>query len=275
MAINLASKYSPIVAERFSKESVTDILMNTDYDWNGVKTVNVYSVDTVPLTNYTRSGTNRYGTPDDLPDTTQSLTLTQDKAFTYIVDKGDNQEQMNIKQAATTLARQVREVIVPAIDTYRLGVMSAAATAATQVITDAPTKDNIIELLGKANVFLDNGLVPTLGRTMWISSSAANLVTMNTQFQRKGDMANPVVINGLLGSILEATVIKVPDNYLPAGTSAIIGYGNAMTAPVTLSELKAHVDAPGISGVLCEGRIIHDAFVLDARAKGFAMLQTI
>jgi hypothetical protein len=276
MAINLAQKYSSVVSERFTKESVTAIATNHDYDWEGVDTVKVYSVGTVPLTDYTRSGVNRFGTLTDLQDTVQTMKLTQDKAFTYVVDRGDNIEQMNIKQAATTLARQVREVITPALDMYRLGVMTAAATAAGQVIATAPTQDNIVDLLGQCSVYLTNALVPTLGRTLWINASTANMLVLNTKtgFQANRDMNAALNISGLIGSIMSMDVISIPDTYFPAKTSALIGYGQAMVTPMKLQMLRALTEVQGIDGVVCEGRIIHDAFVLDAKAKAFAMLQT-
>jgi hypothetical protein len=67
MALNLASKYSNKVDERFSILSVTEnIGMNKDYDWSGVKTVTAYNVDTVAMADYTRSCASRYGTPTEL-----------------------------------------------------------------------------------------------------------------------------------------------------------------------------------------------------------------
>ena len=82
MARNLASKFSPKVDERFSIESVTEKALNKEYDWDGVDTVKVYSIPTAELNNYTRSGTNRYGTPADLDDNVQTMKVEQDKSFT-------------------------------------------------------------------------------------------------------------------------------------------------------------------------------------------------
>lgn len=113
MAINYAEKYSAVVDERFSLATVTNIAFNNDYDWIGVKTVNVYSLPTQPLVDYTRSGLARYGTPQELQDTVQELTLTQDKSFATTIDRGNNIDQMNVKGAASVLARQIRERIVP------------------------------------------------------------------------------------------------------------------------------------------------------------------
>ena len=60
MAVNLATKYSPKVDERFYAESQAQMGTNKEYEWEGVDTVKVYQVDTVPMNDYTRSGVNRY-----------------------------------------------------------------------------------------------------------------------------------------------------------------------------------------------------------------------
>ena len=46
MAVNYASKYSQNVDERFSTGSLTNGIVNGEFDWIGVSTVNVYSIPT-------------------------------------------------------------------------------------------------------------------------------------------------------------------------------------------------------------------------------------
>ena len=46
MSVNYASKYATAVDERFSTGSLTNGLVNSEYDWIGVSTVNVYSIPT-------------------------------------------------------------------------------------------------------------------------------------------------------------------------------------------------------------------------------------
>ena len=71
------------------------IALNNDYKFTGEKTVKVYSIPIVPMGDYTRSGSSRYGTPADLSRNVQSLTISKDRAFTFIIDKGDKiQSQM-------------------------------------------------------------------------------------------------------------------------------------------------------------------------------------
>ena len=61
MAINLITEYQKKIAERFTLGSLTDEAAGHDYDFTGVKTIEIFSIDTVPTTDYTRSGTTRYG----------------------------------------------------------------------------------------------------------------------------------------------------------------------------------------------------------------------
>ena len=103
---------------------------NRDYNWTGVKTLWVYSIPTVPLSNYGRHdavlgaatsgnvGVSRYGALTDLQDTAQELTVTQDKGFTFIIDKGDKMDSMNVRDAGKALKREIDEVIVPTEDKY-------------------------------------------------------------------------------------------------------------------------------------------------------------
>lgn len=89
MAINLASAFSAQVDERFSKQSQAMLAVNHDYKFTGVKTVSVYSIPTVAMNDYKRTGTNRYGTPADLENNVQEMTVSKDRSYTFVIDKGD------------------------------------------------------------------------------------------------------------------------------------------------------------------------------------------
>ena len=85
--VNYADKYSPQVAERFTRGAVSASIVNNDYDFVGVNAVNVYSIPIVELGNYTLTGSQRYGAPAELGNTVKTYTLSQDKAFTFTIDK--------------------------------------------------------------------------------------------------------------------------------------------------------------------------------------------
>ena len=96
--INLATKYSPIVDERWTLESQAQMALNNKYDFTGEKTVKVYSIPISVMNDYVRSGMSRYGTPDDLTRNVQTMTIRKDRSFTFIIDKGDKiqSEMVNI-----------------------------------------------------------------------------------------------------------------------------------------------------------------------------------
>lgn len=260
MAINFAEKYSPKVDELFSRESITNIGFNNDYDWNGVKTVHVYSIPTVPLDDYTRSGMSRFGTPGELQDNTQEMTLTQDKGFTFTIDRGNNIDQMGVKGAAQALAREIRDVVVPHIDTYRLATLAANAG---QSSVDTIDQTNAYDAFLDGMAYMGDNLVPEGGRIAFISYDYYKKIKLDPSFVKQGDMSQRITINGQIGAIDGTPLIVAPSSRLPSDTNFMIVHPVAGIAPMKLVEYRTHVDPPGISGTLVEGRLYFDAFVLD------------
>ena len=260
MAVNLALKYSPVVDERLETESVTNIAFNRDYDWVGVQTVRVYSILTSPLNDYARSGLQRYGVPEELQDTVQEMTLTQDKAFTYTIDRGNDIDQMNVKGAGASLDRQLREVIVPHLDAYRLGVL--AANAGNSDVTPA-TRDNAYELFLAGQETMGNSFVPMGGRIAFMTYGFYNLLKLDPSFVQAGNSSEISLVRGIMGYVDGISLIPVPSNRLPGGVQFILVHPMAACAPVQLSEFIIHENPPGISGNLVEGRVYHDTFVLE------------
>ena len=148
MAIEYATKYAHKVDERFSLSSVTEAAVNRDYDWEGASTVKVYSVPTVALNNYALTGASRYGTPDELDNVAQTMTLSQDKAFTFTIDRRSADDTEGAMQAGRALRREIDEVVIPTVDAYRLSVMVNGAGAS--VVNASVTKSNAYQtfLLG-------------------------------------------------------------------------------------------------------------------------------
>ena len=272
MAINLASKYSSKVDERFKLSSLTQSAVNQDYDWVGVKTVNVYSIDIVALGNYTRTGSNRYGTPNELGDSVQELTLSQDKGFTFTIDKGNESEQAGAKNAGVALRREIDEEVIPAIDIYRLSAICAGAgnVGNSQTIT----KDNAYETFLTANSVLTDNKVPLTGRIAFVKASVYKFLKLDSSFIKASDMAQGMLITGQVGQVDGVAIIVVPGSYLPADVNFVITHRVATVAPNKLEEYKLHMDPPGISGALVEGRIIHDAFVLKNKEKAIYCSKT-
>ena len=263
---NLASKYSTKVDERFHKESQAMMALNNDYEFTGVKTVNVYSIPVVAMTDYARNGANRYGTANDLTRNVQTLTINRDRAFTFIIDKGDKLQSQMVSDAGKSLSRQIREVVIPEFDTYVFKTLAAKATALGNFSKTELTKNNAYELFLNAQENLGNKNVPDKGRVCFCSYKFANLLKQDSAFMKYGNMSQEMILKGVIGEVDGCKIVKVPSSRLPAGCAFILTHPIAATAPKQLEEYKTHDNPPGISGWLVEGRFIYDCFVLNEKA---------
>ena len=258
--INYADKYSNILDEKFKVESKSDIAVHQDYDFVGAKTVKIQSVNTVELSNYTRSGSNRYGTPNELDNAIQEMTMSQDKSFTFTIDKMNEDETNGALNAGKALNRQIRERVIPAVDAYRFGVMANNAGHKETLTLSA---SNVYGAIVDATSYLDDREVPMDGRILVVTSATYGLMKKSKDIVMETEVGMDMKVKGVIGSLDGMTIVKVPSNRLPEGFQFLITHKIATTAPVKLAEYKIHTDAPGISGSLVEGRVYYDAFVLD------------
>ncbi len=268
MAINLGEKYRPLLDERFSHESFTEAAAGKEFDWDGVATIHVWTADQVTVNNYSRTAAgNRFGTPAELGDTVEDYTLTQDKSFSFIIDKGNATEQFNVKQANKRLKVAWDEQITPLVDQRRLSVWAtdAGLTVATAA---ALTKSTIVEAIMTGNAAMSNNLVPLKNRYIFIGNTLFVAAKLSDQIQHSDSMATEAYKNGLMGYLDGCPVIAVPDSYLPAKCNFLIKYKDASADPIKLRTMRVHSDPPGIDGDLAEGRIIFDAFVRTPKANG-------
>lgn len=263
--VNYAEKYEAQVDERFKLASVTESAVNRNYSFDGVNKINIYSVETAPLNDYNRqSASNRYGTAKELGNAVQSLTLTQDKSFTFTIDRGNHEDTVLANSAGNALQRQIDEVVTPAVDKYRINVMAKnAGTVLTQIIT----ADSAYQSFITASVELIENKVPTENRIAFVSPAFYMLMKSDRNFTGYGDKVNDVAITGSIAQIDGISIIVVPSDYLPERTNFIITHPMATVSPVKLAEYKTHDNPQGISGWLCEGRIYYDAFVLNNKKK--------
>lgn len=269
MAINLATKFLPYVDEKFSTESKKSLLTNQDFDWTGAKTVKVYKVSTSEMNDYDRPGTgenwSRYGVVTGLDAVTEEFTLKKDRSFTFAIDKLDTDETVRNLQAATALERQIREKVVPEVDTYTYGVM--CENAGQKPSAKALTNTNIYAEILAGNQALDNAEVPETGRSIVVTPDVYVLMKQCKDITMETDIGNELRIKGVIAMIDGAMVIKVPKNRLPENFGFLIAHPCATVTPTKLEDYKIHEDPPGISGSLVEGRIAYDTFVLDNKVN--------
>lgn len=268
MAVNLASKFSPKVVEAYKKAAFTEVGVNQDYDWAGVKTITVYTVNTVDLEDYTRSGTARYGTMTELGDTTQELTLANDRGFTFSIDQGNQTEQMMIKREGRALRRQIDLKITPEIDKYRLNKMSAGAIANSSYASGAISKTNAYSSFLAGQEKLDDALVTTEGRVAFVKPSFYNFIKQDASFTLASEMNAKKLEKGVMGEIDGVKIVKSPTSYMPTDNEFILVHPDATVAPIKLKSYVTHTNPIGVNGKVVEGRVIYDAFVLETVKDG-------
>lgn len=273
MAVNYAEKYSPNVDERFKLGSLTAGIVNNDYDWIGVSTVKVYSIPTVAMNDYSLTGQSRYGTPTELGNEEQEMTISKDRSFTFTIDRKSHDDTMMTMEAGRALRRQIDEVVIPEVDTYRIGKLVSGADTSHVLKTTAVTADNAYEMFLSVQEILDDAKVPQGGRVCLCTPGYYKMLKLDDNFIKKGDMAQEIALTGLVGEVDGVPVVKAPTSYFPENTNFIITNAIVMPAPVKLTEYKIHTDAPGISGWLVEGRIRYDAFVLSQKKVAIGVCQ--
>ena len=260
MAVNYAEKFSQTIDEQLSKDSLTDKAVNKDYDFDGVNKVNVYSVETVPLNDYDiNAKSNRYGTPVELGNDVQTLELTQDKSFTFSIDRKNATDTMMAMSAAKALARELKEVVTPTIDRYRITAEALAAHTKEETLTTETAYSAFLE----GSMVLFDAKVPTEGRIAFVTSAYYKAIKLDKNFVSSGDKGQEIAVTGAVGTIDKTTIIVAPADYFVKGTNFIICHPMAMTSPVKLADYKIHENPQGINGWLVEGRIYYDAFVLN------------
>lgn len=267
MAIDLVTQYQGLVDEKFSAESKRSLVTNKDYKWTGAHSIKIYKVSTAEMNDYGRNGgSNRYGTPEDLDATTEEMVLKKDRSFTFVLDKLDQDETGLALAAGTALERQIREKVIPEVDTYTYNVMAGGAGFKPDALK--LTADNIYKQIITASKYLDNSEVPETERCIIVTPDTYLIMKESKDIVLNTEVGADMRLKGVIGNLDGCNVIKIPSIRLPKNFGFMMCHKIATTAPLKLENYKAHEDAPGYSGTLVEGRICYDAFVLENKKTG-------
>lgn len=265
MAIELATKYLPYVDEIFKAESKKALLTNDDFDWTGAHTIKIYEIGTATMNDYDRSGTgvnaSRYGAIKDLTATTRTMIVEKDRSFTFVIDKLDSNETGGALEAATALARQIREVVIPEVDAYTYGRMCAGAGTKPEAIELSSA--NIYNEIIKATTVLDDNEVNESGRVLLVVPAVYQLMKDSEKIVLNTNVGEDLRRNGVISNLDGMNVIKVSSKRVPENFGFMVAHPCATVAPTKLADYRTHQDPPGISGTLTEGRISYDAHVLN------------
>ena len=258
------------VDEVFTQDSKKSLLTNNDFSFDGAEMVKLYKINTAEMNNYGRTGTaegnwSRYGTISNLDATTETATLSRDRSFTFVIDKLDSNQTGGALAGASALARQLREVVIPEVDTYTYAVMCENAGYKPGAI--ALTSDNIYDEIIKASAALDDALVPETGRVLTVTPAVYLLMKKCKDITMETEIGNDMRIKGVIANVDGAVTIKMAAARLPENFGFMLSHKCACCAPTQLASYKTHEDPPGISGTLVEGRIVYDAYVFENKAK--------
>lgn len=271
MAIELVTKFAPYVDELFKDESKIGLVTNQDFDWSGAHTVKIYKVSSAPMQDYGRTGPasgniSRYGAINDLSATTQEMALQKDRSFIFNIDKLDEDETAQQVSAATALARQIREKVLPEIDAFTFGVMVDGA--GTKVLDATLNETNIYDAIIEGSAVMDDAELPEDGRVLVVTPNTYHLMKKCQDITMNADVGAELRIRGVVATLDGMMVQRVPANRLPSGFGFMIAHPAATVAPVKLEDYKSDNKNVLSSGTIVTGRIAYGAFVLENKEMG-------
>ena len=135
------------------------------------------------------------------------MTITKDRSFTFAIDKLDTDETAQQLAAASALERQIREVVIPEVDTYTYGVM--CTKAGTKPTALELTKDNIYDSIILANKVLDDAEVPETGRFIIVTPDTYLLMKKSADITMETEIGQDMKIRGRTKRIVQGFVIHL------------------------------------------------------------------
>ena len=273
MAINLASEYSTLLDKRFTQKSLTDAWCGHEYNWNGVNSINVWTIGQADLHTYWNNNSaylqNRFtggNAPTEVQDELNTYVLSKNASFAHTMDITNVQDQKNIKKANAFLKQVWDEQLVPEIDKYRL---TTWANGAGSVVSGTSlTKSTIIEAVLTGGSILNNKLVNRDGRVCFVTETKAVQCKLASELQHNEPFTTKAIINGKIAELNGMPIVAVPDSWMPTGVEFMIKYKRASADPMKLKMLRALTTVPGLAGTLVEGLVRYDSFVLAQKANG-------
>ena len=263
-AQNYASSTLGVIDERLALEVKTADVVNKGgirLDFNGRNSVTIYTVNTVSEVNYVRSGNNRFGALNELGTGTQTFTLSQDKSFTFSVDRGNLEDSMMVQEANKAVKRQIREVATLNIDVYTLATAHAYALANSQGATAAVTSSNVYTKFLAQNDAMTEAKVPESGRHCFMSPATYSLLKLDTTFSKACDTSYADAKKGIIGQVDGVTLHKVPSTYLPTNEVFLFIWEEVLIQPKKFNSIRVLTDVQGIDGAVAEGRRYYDVFI--------------
>jgi len=267
--INLVTKYSSKIETEFTLQSLVFGKGSAKYDFTGAITVKSITPTTVDLVNYdkTKVDGSRFGALVEMEDTLNEYTITQDKAFNLAIDKGNNTNQLMVKEAGRMSKLEVDEKCIPEMDKYALAQYCSASNIQSHT-HGALTADTIVPAIADAVAGLVNYKVPTDGLIGWIGASEYSKLVMTNKLTYLQAQGGKAFDKGVVAECQGIKFVRVPDSYMPNGVNFVVANPKVLMPVKKINTLRILTDNPDIDGANLQGRFMYDAFVLKQKAKG-------
>lgn len=277
MAVNLATKFESKTSEALSAGRKTKLITNQNWSWDGVNAINVYTLTDPTMGNYdVDGGSERYGNPTEVEDTTQTFTLTRDRSWVKVMDKLNKQDSMGVRSPGKYLAMATKNVLIPEIDTYILAaiVTAGAVDSRDDIVSDAATTAaNAYTNFLAINADISDNEAPESGRVAIATPVYVSFLKQSTLLD-SSDVSSRDKKSGVLGMLDGVKIVECPSARFPSNTDLIITHPSVTVAPEKLVDYTLHKNPPGISGDRLEYRHRYDAFVDTNKTKSIGIHKT-
>lgn len=286
--IELAQKYLPLLDEVYKVSSRTSVLDATQVEIVNGNTVKVFKTSMDGLGNYDR---NTGYVAGDVVGAWETMTLTQDRGRSFMVDVMDDEETLNM--AFGTLASEfIRTKVAPEIDAYTFAKLAGASGILTANADVTVGTTDVPSLINTAEMEMNEQEVPYEGRILFISEKAyAGLREKITRY-----VANEVTgINHEVEMYDGMRIIRVPQARFYSAitlhdgktdgqtTGGYVGTGGTgypinfmIVHPSALTKVTKHAlprifsptENQAANAYKFDYRIYHDTFVFENKASG-------
>lgn len=263
--MNLVKKYHDKLVK--SLEYATNLAGKTtnEYKLDGSEGIFLTSLLPQALTNYTMSGTSRYGSPAEANNAQQYIPWDYDKSCAITVDKANYQDGGYLATAGAVIQEQNEAIVAPFVerDFYQKLAAEAGNGEATATALSA---SNIMGRIIAAEAAFRNSGIPKADRYLAIGTTAFQMIRQS--LTNCDTVTDKLLLKGVVGRIGTLNVIEVADADLPSGVNFVAWQKKAALKAFDIKDAKVHQDPPGINGILVEMRVRGVAAVIRKYCSG-------
>ena len=272
--IDLLTKYRNTMERGFTRDSYTLSKVSKDWTFDEANKIKIKSYVMDGASHGfgvgPKSGGNRLGTPTDIEDVVQTLTLGMDTYWTKSLNYSD-QARGSLHQAGEYMSQHNNEVDMPFKDKYNLR-MWALHAGKTITASAALSKSNVIEQILDLEAELDEANVPQENRWVYCPIAYRKYIRLADEWDSCDGIIDGMVIKGWEGSIGTMKMVFVPTVYMPKNIEMLVTYQGSVIAPQVYKLARILKEQQGYPGDVLEYLDVYDAFVKGVKQDGVIAL---